>query len=214
MTTRPGRFITFEGIEGAGKTTQLQRLATWLREQGLDPLVTREPGGTPAAERIRALLLDRENAALSDDAELLLVFAARADHLTHWIQPALAAGRWVLCDRFTDATYAYQGGGRGLDWDRIQWLEGFVQRGLKPDLTLVFEVPAEVGLARARSRSAPDRFEAENIAFFERAAAAYRRLAKADAKRVRLIAADCTEDSVSAQVRDRVAPLVDAWRLA
>lgn len=214
MTARPGRFITLEGIEGAGKSTQLRHLVSWLREQGIDPLVTREPGGTPAAERIRALLLDRASAGLSADAEMLLVFAARADHLACCIRPALDAGRWVLCDRFTDATYAYQGGGRCVAWHRVQWLQEFVQCGLDPDLTLVLDLSVEQGLARARARSAADRFEAEDIAFFERAAAAYQRLAKEHPGRICLIAADRPEDSVAGQIRDRVKALVDAWRVA
>lgn len=200
-----GRFITLEGVEGAGKTTQLRRLVDWLQGQGVDPLVTREPGGTAAAEQIRALLLDSANAELSADAELLLVFAARADHLARCIEPALAAGRWVLCDRFTDATYAYQGGGRGLDRARIEKLERLVQRGLQPDLTLMFDLSVARGLARARQRSAPDRFEAEDLAFFERVRAAYRQIAEASADRVCLIRADQHEEGVAAEVRACVA---------
>ncbi|MBK5938994.1 dTMP kinase [Halochromatium roseum] len=198
---RRGRFITLEGGEGAGKTTQLRRLVDWLQGQGIDPLVTREPGGTAAAERMRALLLDSTNAELCPDAELLLVFAARADHLRQRVEPALAAGRWVVCDRFTDATYAYQGGGRGLDRARIEVLERFVQRGLQPDLTLMFDLPVATGLARARQRSAPDRFEAEDLAFFERVRASYREIAERSADRVCLIRADQTEEAVAAEVR-------------
>ncbi len=200
-----GRFITFEGGEGAGKTTQIRHLIDWLQGQGIDPLVTREPGGTPAAERMRALLLDSANAELCADAELLLVFAARADHLARCIEPALAAGRWVLCDRFTDATYAYQGGGRGLDWARIEELEHFVQRGLRPDLTLLFDLSVASGLARARRRSAPDRFEAEDLAFFERVQAAYRQIAERAADRVCLIRADQAEAAVAAEVQSCIA---------
>ncbi len=200
-----GRFITLEGGEGAGKTTQLRHLVDWLQGQGVDPLVTREPGGTAAAERIRALLLDSANADLSADAELLLVFAARADHLAQCIEPALAAGRWVLCDRFTDATYAYQGGGRGLDRARIEALERFVQRGLQPDLTLLFDLSVASGLARARQRSAPDRFEAEDLTFFERVRTAYRQIAEHSADRVCLIDAGQAELAVAAEVRACVA---------
>ncbi|MCF7976929.1 MAG: dTMP kinase [Chromatiaceae bacterium] len=202
---RRGRFITLEGGEGAGKTTQLRRLVDWLQGQGIDPLVTREPGGTAAAERMRALLLDSANAELCADAELLLVFAARADHLRQRIEPALAAKRWVVCDRFTDATYAYQGGGRGLDRARIEVLEHFVQRGLQPDLTLMFDLPVATGLARARQRSAPDRFEAEDLAFFERVRASYRAIAERSAGRVCLIRADQTEEAVAAEVKACVA---------
>lgn len=200
-----GRFITLEGVEGAGKSTQLHRLLEWLRSRGIEPLVTREPGGTPAAERIRDLLLDASNAELAGTAELLLVFAARADHLAHCLEPALAAGRWVLCDRFTDATHAYQGGGRGLERARIAELERFVQRGLQPDLTLVFDLPVDRGLERARRRSAPDRFEAEDIAFFERVRSVYLEIATQSPERVFLIDADQPEDRVAAEVRDRVA---------
>jgi dTMP kinase len=203
--TRRGCFITLEGGEGAGKTTQLKRLVDWLRAEGVDPLVTREPGGTAVAERIRALLLDTATADLSADAELLLVFAARADHLAKCIEPALASGRWVVCDRFTDATYAYQGGGRGLDWTRIEALERFVQRGLQPDLTLVFDLPVAAGLARARQRSAPDRFEAEELAFFERVRAAYREIVARSADRAFLIRADQTAEAVAAEVKACVA---------
>ena len=196
-----GRFITLEGGEGAGKSTQLARLVDWLRGQGIDPVVTREPGGTPAAERIRGLLLDAAESGLSAEAELLLMFAARADHLAHCIEPALSAGRWVICDRFTDATYAYQGGGRGLDPARIAELERFVQRGLQPDLTLILDLPVANGLARARQRSAPDRFEVEDLAFFERVRAAYLGIAERCAERVCLIRADQSEAAVAAEIR-------------
>lgn len=200
-----GRFITLEGVEGAGKSTQLRHLVEWLRSRGIDPLLTREPGGTPAAEQIRDLLLDATNAQLADDAELLLVFAARADHLAYCLEPALASGRWVVCDRFTDATHAYQGGGRGIERERIAELERFVQRGLQPDLTLIFDLPVVNGLERAGRRSAPDRFEAEDIAFFERARDVYLEIATQSPQRVCLINADQPEDRVAAEVRDCVA---------
>jgi dTMP kinase len=196
-----GKFITLEGVEGAGKSTQLRHVVDWLEGLGLDVLVTREPGGTPVAERIRALLLDDSNADVSADAELLLVFAARADHIANRIEPALAAGRWVVCDRFTDATYAYQGGGRGLDPQRIAVLEELVQRGLQPDLTLLFDLTASSGLARARSRSRPDRFESEAPVFFERVRAAYLSIASRSPDRVRVIDAAQEEPAVAAQVR-------------
>jgi dTMP kinase len=201
----PGRFITLEGIEGAGKSTQLARLVGWLRERGIDPLVTREPGGTPPAERIRTLLLDEANRGISADAELLLVFAARADHLLRCIVPALAAGRWVVCDRFTDATYAYQGGGRGLDRQRIDWLRDFVQQGLEPDLTFLFDLSVGTGLARARGRSDPDRFEREQTVFFERVRQAYHELAARWPDRFRVIRADQEPDRIAAEVRRCVA---------
>jgi len=168
-----GLFITLEGPEGAGKSTNRDYLAARLREQGLDVVLTREPGGTPLAEKIRELLLAPSAEVMAADTELLLVFAARAQHLAEVIRPALARGAVVLCDRFTDATYAYQGGGRGLSVERIAALEQFVQADLRPDLTLVFDLPVEVGLARAAARGRLDRFEQEGQAFFEAVRQAY-----------------------------------------
>lgn len=168
-----GLFITLEGPEGAGKSTNREYLAARLRDQGVDVVMTREPGGTPLAERIRELLLAPSEEAMAVDTELLLMFAARAQHLAQVIRPALARGAVVLCDRFTDATYAYQGGGRGLPVERIAILESFVQGELRPDLTLVFDLPVEVGLARAAARGRLDRFEQEGQAFFEAVRQAY-----------------------------------------
>ena len=168
-----GLFITLEGPEGAGKSTNRDYLAARLREQGVDVVMTREPGGTPLAERIRELLLAPSDEPMAADTELLLMFAARAQHLAEVIRPALARGAVVLCDRFTDATYAYQGGGRGLSVERIAILESFVQGELRPDLTLVFDLPVEVGLARAAARGRLDRFEQEGQAFFEAVRQAY-----------------------------------------
>jgi dTMP kinase len=162
-----GLFITLEGPEGAGKSTNREYLAQRLREQGIEVLLTREPGGTPLAERIRELLLAPSAEPMAADTELLLVFAARAQHLAEVIRPALARGMVVLCDRFTDATYAYQGGGRGLSVERIGQLEQFVQGALRPDLTLLFDLPIEVGLARAEARGRLDRFEHEGRGFFQ-----------------------------------------------
>jgi len=172
-----GLFITLEGPEGAGKSTNRDYLATRLREQGIDVLLTREPGGTPLAERVRELLLAPSEEPMAADTELLLVFAARAQHLAQVICPALARGAVVLCDRFTDATYAYQGGGRGLSEARIEVLENFVQDTLRPDLTLVFDLPVEVGLARAAARGRLDRFEQEGQSFFEAVRQTYLRRA-------------------------------------
>lgn len=183
-----GHFITLEGIEGAGKTTQREAVADCLRDAGLDVLVTREPGGSDIAERIRALLLDPGNAGMHGDTELLLMFAARAEHLHRRILPALDAGTWVVCDRFTDATYAYQGGGRGVPAARIAMLEQLVQGDRRPDLTLLFDLPAEVGLSRARGRSVPDRFESEALHFFERVRETY--LARAGAEPGRIVRID------------------------
>ncbi len=168
-----GRFITFEGTEGVGKSTQLQLAATTLRTAGIDLVVTREPGGTPMAEAIRELLLTPRDERVKETTELLLMFAARAQHLHTLILPALAAGQWVLCDRFTDATYAYQGGGRGVPAARIQQLETLVQGATRPDHVILLDAPVEVGMARARKRGELDRFEQETIAFFERIRAVY-----------------------------------------
>ncbi|SCZ59130.1 dTMP kinase [Thiohalomonas denitrificans] len=191
-----GRFITLEGSEGSGKSTNLAYIRQRLEESGVDVVVTREPGGTPLGESIRDLLLDHRNSDMGTDTELLLMFAARAQHLHERILPALDAGRWVLCDRFTDATYAYQGAGRGVPEERIATLEAFVQAGLQPDLTLYLDVPVEVGLARAGARSEPDRFEREAVAFFERVREGYRHRASADPERFRIIDASGTLDEV------------------
>ncbi|MCE5981457.1 dTMP kinase [Pseudomonas sp. LF19] len=182
-----GLFITLEGPEGAGKSTNREYLAEHLRAAGLDVVLTREPGGTPLAERIRELLLAPSDEKMDADTELLLVFAARAQHLAEVIRPALARGAVVLCDRFTDATYAYQGGGRGLSLERIAMLESFVQGDLRPDLTLVFDLPVEIGLSRAVARGRLDRFEQEGQAFFEAVRQAYLARAKAAPKQYRLI---------------------------
>lgn len=182
-----GLFITLEGPEGAGKSTNREYLAERLRAQGIEVLLTREPGGTPLAERIRELLLAPSDEPMASDTELLLVFAARAQHLTQVIRPALARGCVVLCDRFTDATYAYQGGGRGLSEARIAVLEDFVQGGLRPDLTLVFDLPVEVGLARAAARGRLDRFEQEGQAFFEAVRQTYLRRAGEQPQRYRIV---------------------------
>ncbi|CRI58296.1 dTMP kinase [Pseudomonas sp. CCOS 191] len=182
-----GLFITLEGPEGAGKSTNREYLAARLREQGVDVVMTREPGGTPLAERVRELLLAPSEERMAVDTELLLMFAARAQHLAEVIRPALARGAVVLCDRFTDATYAYQGGGRGLSVERIAILESFVQGELRPDLTLVFDLPVEVGLARAAARGRLDRFEQEGQAFFEAVRQAYLQRAGQQPQRYRLL---------------------------
>lgn len=185
MTAR-GFFITLEGGEGAGKSTQLAAIQDWLRARGRDVVVTREPGGTPAGERIRDVLL-HQSGEMDVETELLLMFAARAEHLTRVIRPALAAGKVVLCDRFTDATYAYQGGGRGVPTERIAAIESWVQKGLRPDLTLLLDLPVELGLGRAGQRSAPDRFEREQTQFFERVRAAYLAMATREKNRIFVI---------------------------
>jgi dTMP kinase len=161
-----GKFITLEGGEGVGKTTNLSFIRDYLQQQAISVTVTREPGGTVLAEKIRQLVLDADSESIAETSELLLMFAARAQHIQHVIEPALAEGNWVLCDRFTDATYAYQGGGRKLSIATIAWLEQLVQGDLRPDLTLLLDAPIEIGMERAQKRSAFDRFEAEKISFF------------------------------------------------
>lgn len=200
-----GLFITFEGPEGAGKSTNLRVFAEALAERGCTPLITREPGGTPVAERIREVLLSNHEEPMHADAELLLMFAARAQHLNALIRPALAEGRVVISDRFTDATYAYQGGGRGIDTQRIAALENWVQGDLRPDLVLVFDVPVELGMARARARSALDRFEQEQQQFFEKVRHTYLRRAAAEPQRYRII--DASGDLL--QVRAALQPVID-----
>jgi dTMP kinase len=189
---RRGRFITFEGIEGAGKSTQLERLVRRVREAGQELLVTREPGGTSLGERLRELLLDPSIGTMAAETELLLIFAARAEHLRNRIEPALARGAWVFCDRFTDASFAYQGAGRGLGADKVAVLEDWLQGDLRPDLVLLFDVPAQLGLERAVKRGKRDRMESEDLAFFERAREAYLERARSDPERYRVI--DGSED--------------------
>lgn len=196
-----GLLITLEGGEGAGKSTSLEFVREFLEQSGRRVVVTREPGGTPLGEEIRELLLHgREN--ISVDSELLLMFAARAEHLAQVIRPALAAGACVVCDRFTDATYAYQGGGRGVPDARIRILEDWVQQGLRPDLTLLLDIPAGQGLGRAGLRSAPDRFEREKIDFFERVRNRYLAAAASEPQRIRVIDAACEISQVQTQLRN------------
>jgi dTMP kinase len=199
--------LTVEGIEGVGKTTQMGRISTMLAERGIAHVVTREPGGTPLAEEIRDLVLKAREEALSDAAELLLMFAARSVHLRNLIEPNLSLGRWVLCDRFTDATYAYQGAGRGLEESSIRQLELLVQGTRRPDLTLLLDVPVQLGLQRARERNAAagighadDRFEAQRQEFFERVRAAYLARAAAEPGRIEIIDARRPADEVTEQI--------------
>ena len=197
------RFLTIEGIEGVGKSTQIGQLSAALKTRGVEHVVTREPGGTPLAEAIRNLVLTGQAEPLPPSAELLLMFAARAVHLANLIEPSLVAGRWVLCDRFTDATFAYQGGGRGLDANYVRQLESMVQGSRRPDLTLLLDAPVEVGLMRAQRRnaSAPaDRFEREKVEFFERVRAAYLARAAAEPKRIAVIDATQSQEKVGARM--------------
>lgn len=195
-----GKFITLEGGEGSGKTTNRQFIQAWLQRRGITCVVTREPGGTPYAEKIRTLLLDHQDEAVDPLAELLLIFAARAQHLARLIRPTLASGTWVLCDRFTDATYAYQGGGRQLDMTQVAALEELVQQGLHPDLTLVLDIDPAIGMARASQRGRLDRFEVEQQAFFERVRATYLARAADNPSRYRVIDAGATLDVVQAEI--------------
>jgi dTMP kinase len=182
-----GRLITLEGGEGAGKSTLLAGLREHFARSGVDVVYTREPGGTPVGEAVRALVLDPAHRGLAAETELLLMFAARAQLVRDVLQPALAAGRWVLCDRFTDASYAYQGGGRGVDAVRIAELESIATAGLKPDLTLLLDLPVADGRMRASQRGGADRIEAERDDFFERVRAAYGARAQAEPARFRMI---------------------------
>ena len=207
MSTIAGRFLTIEGIEGVGKTTQLARLSKDLTERGIAHVVTREPGGTPLAERIRDMVLNAKDEALPPVAELLLMFAARATHLANHIEPNLHAGKWVVCDRFTDASYAYQGGGRGMDLKHIRQLEVMVQGARRPDLTVLLDAPVEQGMQRARNRNAgapADRFESERTEFFERVRASYRARAAAEPDRIAVIDAGQSVDRVAAGIIDEL----------
>lgn len=195
-----GKFITVEGIEGVGKTTNIDFIHQQLQAAGRDVVLTREPGGTPLAEAIRGLLLDPAYTGMDSTCELQLMFAARAEHLAKVVWPALEQGQWVLCDRFTDATYAYQGGGRGIDSGVIARLEELVQGDFRPDLTLLLDVPVEIGLARAGKRGALDRFEQEKVAFFERVRNAYLEMAQRSPDRYRVIDASLPLNDVQNQI--------------
>jgi dTMP kinase len=206
-----GRFITLEGIEGAGKSTVAKFVREWLQERGVRVCLTREPGGTPLAERVRGLVLDRQGEAITPVTETLLMFAARGLHVENLIRPALERGEWVICDRFTDATRAYQGAGRGVSSEWIEQLAAQVQRGLKPDCTLLLDLPVTTGLERVRQRSgaAPtDRFEEEPAKFFERVREAYLGLARAEPQRIRIVNASGTVQDVQMQVASVLEALV------
>jgi dTMP kinase len=203
MTER-GRFITFEGIDGAGKSTQIDVFADALRERGFSLVITREPGGTPLGESLRQMILGEK---MQRETETLLLFAARAEHLARVIRPALAAGQWVLCDRFTDATYAYQAGGRGLAVERIATLEDWVHADLQPDLTLLFDVPPEVAAKRLSGARTADRFEAEQEGFFGKVRAQY--LERAAANPERFFIVDGTR--APAELRVQLSELARKW---
>ncbi len=202
MTTlnKMGKFITIEGTEGVGKTTNIEYIKQRLTEEGIDFVATREPGGTPLAEQIRTFLLTPHAEQMDPTAELLMIFAARAQHLCNVILPALRQGKWVLCDRFTDATYAYQGGGRQMDKACIQVLEQLVQQDLRPDAVILLDVPVEVGLTRAKARGTLDRFEREDIEFFERVRQVYLERARIN-KRYHVVDAGQSLEKVQAQLQ-------------
>ncbi|WP_297792346.1 dTMP kinase [uncultured Marinobacter sp.] len=206
--TQRGRFITFEGTEGVGKSTQLRTAADTLAALGVEFIVTREPGGTPMAEAIRELLLAPRDEPVNDITELLLMFAARAQHLHTRILPELKAGRWVLCDRFTDATFAYQGGGRGVPAERIALLEDLVQGNVRPDQVILLDAPVETGMTRARHRGDLDRFEQEALAFFERIRATYLQRASADPERYQIVDAARPLEVVTEDVESRISAMV------
>ncbi len=196
-----GCFITLEGIEGVGKSTSLDFIQSYLQEQGIALEITREPGGTPIAEAIRRVLLAHHDEQMSVDTELLLLFAGRAQHIASQIQPALAKGLWVICDRFTDASYAYQGAGRGIPEARIALLETWVQDSLRPDLVLLLDAPVELALARAKERGNPDRFELENQSFFNRVRTHYLERARRSPQEYCIIDAAVPQEQVYQQLR-------------
>ncbi len=201
---KQGKFITLEGIEGVGKTSNLRFIKELLESSGHDCVVTREPGGTNLGEALRGLLLSHSDENMSADAELLMMFAARAEHLSKVILPAIDNGQTVLCDRFTEATYAYQGGGRRLDVDKISELEDWVQGDLRPNLTIILDAPVEVGRARASSRSEPDRIEKEQDDFFQRVRKAYIELAEHYPDRICLVDASKELAEVQHQIHERL----------
>jgi dTMP kinase len=205
-----GAFITLEGGEGVGKSTNLALVVAHLEARAVEVVATREPGGTPLGETIRAWILDGEHGTLSAEVEALLMFAARARHLDTVIRPALAAGRWVVCDRFTDATFAYQGGGRGADIRLLEALETGVQRGLEPDLTLLLDAPLEVGRGRIATRT-PDHFEREQAPFFERVRRAYLERGQRDPKRIKVVDAAGTLEQVEAAIIRELERLLESF---
>lgn len=206
-----GRLITLEGPEGAGKTTQLAVMRAYLEASGVAVVTTREPGGTALGEQLRELLLTPRERSMTVDSELLLIFAARAEHLALVIRPALARGAWVLCDRFTDASYAYQGAGRGLAESRIEVLETWVQGDLRPDLTVLFDLPVSLGLERAGARRTKDRFEREDLGFFERVRESYRQRAARWPARYRVVDASQPLATVTTEVERIVAQCLQRW---
>ena len=207
-----GLFITVEGGEGVGKSTLIECLQRFLGDNGVEFIVTREPGGTRLGEEIRHTLLEVRQEPIQAMAEVLLVFAARAQHIEELIRPSLAIGKWVLCDRFTDATFAYQCGGRGIDTDTVRCLEALVQEGLRPDYTLLLDAPVNVGMARARDRGKLDRIERETLDFFERVRASYLHQADDERDRYRVIDATLALEEVQLQVLGYAGEFLSRWR--
>lgn len=199
-----GQFISFEGVEGGGKSSNIQFVKQWLTQRGIEVVVTREPGGTEIAESVRAVLLAHYQEVMDSDAELLLMFAARVQHVNTLIKPALAQGKWVLSDRFVDASYAYQSAGRGIAIQRLQQLDQWSLDGFRPALTFLFDLPVELGMARARGRGALDRFESEDMAFFQRIRQYYLALQQAEPERVQYIDAQLTLEEVQRQLVDKL----------
>ena len=212
MATR-GQFITVEGVEGVGKSTNVDFMANLIRAAGPEVLCTREPGGTPMAERIRSMLLDHDEEPLPDLAELLLFFASRTLHLENTIKPALAAGDWVICDRFTDASRAYQGSARGLGLERVNTLAEWVHGDLNPDMTLLLDAPAEVGMRRARNRGATDRLESEAMSFYEDVRAQYLSLAEAEPDRFVVVDASQSLEDVQKQISTVIGVMLSSKHL-
>jgi len=199
-----GLFITFEGVEGGGKTTNISFIAEKIRKAGHQILMTREPGGTTTGEAIRNILISKELPEMHHITELLLMFAARSEHIQRKIIPALEQGTWVLCDRFTDASYAYQGAGRGIESEKISMLENLVQNSLRPDITFLFDLKANIGLARAQSRGETDRFEQQHIDFFNRVRSKYLEMAEIEPQRFRLIEAQHDLKHVQQQITQKL----------
>ena len=197
-----GKFITIDGVEGAGKSTQIDFICQYLTDKGIDIVLTREPGGTEIGEKIRTLLLSNSTGKMHADTELMLMFAARNEHIQNKIMPALAQGDWVLSDRFSDASYAYQGGGRGLDTARISQLERWVLQDFAPDMTLLLDVPVEIGMRRVESRGEKDRIEQESLDFFNRVRDAYIARSKQYPERIKLIDASQSVENTSNQIQE------------
>jgi dTMP kinase len=195
-----GKFITIDGVEGAGKSTQIKFICDYLEAKGINVVLTREPGGTDLGEKIRELLLSTQTKSMHSDSELLLMFAARNEHIHHKIIPALEKGDWVLSDRFTDASYAYQGGGRGLDIERIERLEHWVLKGFTPNMTLLLDIPVDLGMSRVESRGEKDRIELEELDFFERVRQAYIDRSEKYPQRIKLIDSSKSREHTSAQI--------------